>query len=224
MNSPVIELLGVEKVYGSQGATTVALRDVDLNITAGEVVALVGPSGSGKSTLLHIVGAMDAPDRGEVRVEGMEIGALSDDDASRFRREKIGFVFQFFNLIPTLTNLDNVALPARLAGKSASIARQAAATLLEQVGLGDRAEDQPESLSGGQQQRVAVARALINEPQIVLADEPTGALDSETGRQVLELLLSIIRERGATLLMATHSEEALEIAGRVVRLEDGRIV
>lgn len=224
MNSPVIELLGVEKVYGSQGATTVALRDVELNIAAGEVVALVGPSGSGKSTLLHIVGAMDAPDRGEVRVAGMEIGALSDDDASRFRREKIGFVFQFFNLIPTLTNLDNVALPARLAGKSVSIARQAAAKLLEQVGLGDRAEDPPESLSGGQQQRVAVARALINEPQIILADEPTGALDSETGRQVLELLVSIVGERGATLLMATHSEEALELAGRVVRLEDGRVV
>jgi len=223
--TPVILLRGVDRVYGAQNAaSTVALQDVGLEISRGEIVAVVGPSGSGKSTLLHLIGAMDAADRGEVLVSGQDVGVLNDEEASRFRREKIGFVFQFFNLIPTLSNLDNVALPARLAGTSVSDAREKAAELLERVGLSDRAADFPEALSGGQQQRVAVARALINDPEIVLADEPTGALDSQTGREILDLLVSVVRDRQGTLVMATHSDEARELAERVVRIEDGRIV
>ena len=223
--TPVILLRGVDRVYGAQNAaSSVALQDVGLEISRGEIVAVVGPSGSGKSTLLHLIGAMDAADRGEVLVSGQDVGVLNDEEASRFRREKIGFVFQFFNLIPTLSNLDNVALPARLAGTSVSDAREKAAELLERVGLSDRAADFPEALSGGQQQRVAVARALINDPEIVLADEPTGALDSQTGREILDLLVSVVRDRQGTLVMATHSDEARELAERVVRIEDGRIV
>jgi putative ABC transport system ATP-binding protein len=222
--APAISLRDVDRIYGPQGASTVALKDIDLEIARGEIVAVVGPSGSGKSTLLHLIGAMDSADRGQVLVGGQEVGRLNDEEASRFRREKIGFVFQFFNLIPTLSNLDNVALPARLAGTGVSDARQHAAELLERVGLADRATDSPDSLSGGQQQRVAVARALINNPEILLADEPTGALDRQTGHEILELLVSVVRDRKGTLVMATHSDDARDLAERVVRIEDGRLV
>ncbi|MCK6470213.1 MAG: ABC transporter ATP-binding protein [Planctomycetes bacterium] len=221
---PLIRCRGVKRGYGTAPARTVALAGVDLDVPAGQTLAIVGPSGSGKSTLLHLIGAMEIPDEGEVRVAGRDVTKLADDEAARFRREKIGFVFQFFNLIPTLSSLDNVALPARMAGRGAAEARAKARTLLERVSLGERAESRPDALSGGQQQRVAIARALVNDPRIVLADEPTGALDTASGEAVLKLLLEIVRERGTTLLMATHSEQAVAHAERRIRVEDGRIV
>ncbi|MBI3832327.1 MAG: ABC transporter ATP-binding protein [Planctomycetes bacterium] len=220
---PLIRCRGLERAYGTASARTVALAGVDLDVVKGERIAMVGPSGSGKSTLLHLIGAMDAPDKGGVVVAGRDLARFDDAAAARFRREEIGFVFQFFNLVPTLSSLDNVALPARLAGKGASEAQAAAQKLLDRVGLGNRAADFPDALSGGQQQRVAVARALVNEPQIVLADEPTGALDRRTGEEILALLGEVVRERGATLLMATHSDAAVSIATRLLSVEDGRI-
>jgi len=220
----LISCRGVERVFGAGDARTVALAGVDFDVKRGEIVAVAGPSGSGKSTLLHVIGAMDRPGRGSVTVIGRDLAKLSDGEAARFRREEIGFVFQFFNLIPTLSALDNVALPAQLAGKSAAAARAKARGLLERVGLGARGADYPDALSGGEQQRVAVARALVNDPKLVLADEPTGALDQRTGEDVLTLLSRLVRDLGMTLVMATHSESALATATRVVRLMDGRIV
>jgi len=215
---------GLEKVYATGAARTVALAGVDLDVPAGKILALVGPSGSGKSTLLHILGAMDVPDKGTAQVCGRELGKLKDREAARFRREELGFVFQFFNLVPTLSALDNIALPARLAGRSARDARARGKTLLERVGLGPRGADFPDVLSGGQQQRVALARALVNSPKVLLTDEPTGALDKRTGEEVLKLLVELVREQNVTLVMATHSEQALAFADEWVRLEDGRIV
>jgi len=210
-------------VFGAGRGRTVALDGVTLAIHAAEAVAVVGPSGSGKSTLLHLIGAMDVPDEGTVRVAGRDLAALDDAAASRFRRDAIGFVFQFFNLIPTLSALDNVALPARLAGRGLREARADAARLLERVGLAARLADPPDTLSGGQQQRVAIARALVNRPRILLADEPTGALDRQTGDEILALLRGVVREAGMTLVMATHSADAESLADRVVRIVDGRI-
>ena len=223
MPQPLIVCRGVERTYGSPHARTVALAGIDLEIHAGEIVAVVGPSGSGKSTLLHLVGAMDFPDRGSVLVGGRNLAGCGDGEASRFRREEVGFIFQFFNLIPSLSALDNVALPARLAGHKARDARARARGLLDRVGLGGREDDFADAFSGGQQQRIAVARALVNHPQILLADEPTGALDRRTGEEVLALLASVARERGAILLLATHNENALAFASRMVRIEDGRV-
>ena len=222
--SPAVECRGLEKAYGHDRGRNVALDGVDLTIEQGELAAIVGPSGSGKSTLLHIIGAMDRPDSGVVRVSGRDLAGLTDGEASRFRREHLGFVFQFFNLIPTLSALDNVALPSRLCGASITEARQGAQSLLDAVDLGDRSRDYPETLSGGQQQRVAIARALVNSPKLVLADEPTGALDSAAGEQILQFLASLSREQNVTLLMVTHSDAALAIVDRRVRIEDGRIV
>lgn len=220
---PVVRLSGVERAYGEGAARRVALADIDCAIRAGERVAVVGPSGGGKSTLLHLMGAMDAPTRGRVHFEGRDLAALGDREAARLRSRAIGFVFQFFNLIPTATALDNVALPARLAGRGARAARESAARLLARVGLADRAGAYPDTLSGGQQQRVAVARALVNDPRLVLADEPTGALDRHTGEEVLALLTEVVRERDTALVMATHSDDALGAVDRLVRIVDGRI-
>lgn len=215
---------GVGRFYGEEGARTIALTDVDLGIGPGESVAVIGASGSGKSTLLNLIGALDRPSAGRIVVAGRDLAGLDDREASRFRREETGFVFQLFNLVPTLSALDNVALPARLAGESTSTSRQRAAELLARVGLEGLEDSTPDALSGGQQQRVAIARALINRPSIILADEPTGALDSKAGEQVLDLLLELVEESGATLLLATHSEEAVERMRRTIRFEDGRIV
>ncbi|MBE7464702.1 MAG: ABC transporter ATP-binding protein [Planctomycetes bacterium] len=219
----LIRLRGAERVFGSGGARTVALAGLDLDIPAGQVLAVVGPSGSGKSTLLHLVGAMDTPTAGRVEVAGRNLAELDDAAAARYRRETLGFVFQFFNLIPTLPVLENVALPARLAGLAASDAQARAAELLARVGLASKLAAYPDALSGGQQQRVAIARALVNRPRIVLADEPTGALDQATGEEVLRLLREVVREAGVTLLMATHGENVVAVCDRMIRIVDGKL-
>ena len=220
---PLVITRGLTRTYGEGQAAVHALRGLDLEVGRGELVALVGASGSGKSTLLHLLGAMDRPSSGSVRVAGAELGDLRDAEAARFRGETLGFIFQFFNLVPTLSILDNVSLPARLAGASAAASRETAQDLLERVGLGTRPTARPEELSGGQQQRVAIARALANEPDLVLADEPTGNLDRGTGAAVLDLLQELVDERGLTLIMATHADDAVARASRTIRIEDGRL-
>ena len=207
------------------GAAAVqALAGVDLDVAPGEAVALMGASGSGKSTLLHLIGGLDTPSSGEIVVDGKSLGTLDDTELSRFRRTRVGFVFQFFHLLPTLSVLENVMLSGRLAGAPDQETQARAAKLLERVGLAARASDNPDILSGGEQQRVALARALVNQPVLLLADEPTGNLDSAASTNVLALLTELVRENNATLVMATHSEEAAKIAGRIVRLKDGKIV
>jgi putative ABC transport system ATP-binding protein len=208
---------------GSLGSVA-ALKGVDLDVRAGESLALMGASGSGKSTLLHLFGALDTPTSGALSVDGRDLAALDDTALSRFRRERVGFVFQFFHLLPTLNVAENVMLQARLAGLAEPELRSRAQALLERVGLQDRARENPDVLSGGQRQRVALARALMMRPALLLADEPTGNLDSATSADVLALIRELVREHGMTLVMATHAPEAAAIAGRVVRLKDGRIV
>jgi putative ABC transport system ATP-binding protein len=200
-----------------------ALRGVDLAIEKGEFVSIMGPSGSGKSTLLHLIGGLDAPTSGEVVLQGEPIQTLSDDLLSAFRRRRLGFVFQFFNLLPTLTALENVALPRLLDGESISEVEPKARALLEQMGLGSRATHRPDQLSGGEMQRVAIARARVGDPLLILADEPTGNLDSKTGESVLRLLAEMARERGHTILMVTHDSNAASYGTRLVRLRDGLV-
>jgi putative ABC transport system ATP-binding protein len=219
-----VRLVDVTKAYGGGAAGVVALDAVTLEVPAGGTLAIVGRSGSGKSTLLHLVAGIDAPTLGEVWVAGREIGRLSDDALTRLRRTTLGMVHQFFNLLPTLSALENVALPALLAGVPAGEARDRAAARLDEVGLAPRAAARPHALSGGEMQRVALARALVHEPAIVLADEPTGNLDSRSAEGVLELLFGLARRHGATVILATHSREAADAADRVVELRDGRVV
>jgi len=219
-DAPLVQCSGVVRDYGSDRA----LDGVDITIATGESVAIVGPSGCGKSTLLNLLGAMDRPEAGQVLYRGQDLATWTDDEAARFRRDEVGFVFQFFNLVGTLNAVDNVALPARLAGTRAVDARRDAHDLLSRVGLVEKAEAYPDTLSGGQQQRVALARSLINQPRLLLADEPTGALDTQIGSEVLSLLGELVHERHLTLVMATHSEEALSITRRKIELRDGRVV
>ena len=214
----------LHRTYAVGDTPVHAVAGVSLSVAAGELVALVGPSGCGKSTLLHLCGAMDRPTSGTVRLEGVALDELNDDDLTRVRRERVGFVFQFFNLLPTLTVLENVALPRRLAGARAAQAEPAARALVERVGLGPRAEHYPRQLSGGEMQRAAIARALVHRPALVVADEPTGNLDSDNGRVVIDLLAELNRSTGLTILLATHDREVAAAATRVVRMRDGRIV
>jgi putative ABC transport system ATP-binding protein len=194
---------------------------MDLDVAPGELVALLGPSGSGKSTLLNIIAGLDAPDSGTVEVGGQDLGRLTERARTLLRRRDIGFVFQFFNLVPTLTVLENVRLPLELIGRrDAAPAR----TLLERVGLADRAHAFPEELSGGEQQRIAIARALAHEPRLLLADEPTGNLDSATGSRVLDVLTGLVRERETAMVIATHSRAVVDRAHRVLAIRDGVIV
>jgi putative ABC transport system ATP-binding protein len=211
------------RTYTSGETAVHAVAGVSLSIEEGDFVALVGPSGCGKSTLLHLCGAMDRPTSGTVRLEDTALATIGDDDLTRIRRERVGFVFQFFNLLPTLTLLENVELPLLLAGQRASAAEPAARTLLERVGLGPRLRHYPQQLSGGELQRGAMARALIHKPALLVADEPTGNLDSENGLQVLELLTELSRETGVTMLLATHAPEIAAAAHRIIRMRDGRI-
>jgi putative ABC transport system ATP-binding protein len=220
---PVVEFLGVCKAYDEGGRPHPVLRDVTLALPAGACVAILGRSGSGKSTLLNLIAGLDAPDSGEVRVAGMAITRLSERDRTLFRRHHIGFVYQFFNLIPTLTVIENVRLPLDLVGREGDAAALALG-LLEQVGLAERRDSFPDRLSGGEQQRVAIARALAADPPVVLADEPTGNLDAETGERVLALLLALTRDRGRTLVVATHSRTVAAAADRALRIEDGHAV
>jgi putative ABC transport system ATP-binding protein len=199
-----------------------ALRGVDVDLFEGELVVLLGPSGSGKSTLLGLIAGLDRPTAGTIEVAGVDIARLGEDALARFRRDTLGYVFQSFHLIPTLTAAENVAVPLEIAGVADAPAR--ARALLDEVGLAARAHHYPAQLSGGEQQRVAIARAVTLGPPLLLADEPTGNLDSATGAQIIELLLRLHRERGATLVLVTHDEALARHAGRVVRLRDGRIL
>ena len=220
----MIRLTDVTKVYEADGNRVEALRGVSLEVGRGEFVALVGPSGCGKSTLLNLVGGIDVPTAGEVVVDGASLAGLADRALSLYRRAKVGFVHQLFNLLPTLTALENVALPLLLQGVGAAEGRERARRQLESVGLGSREGHWPHQLSGGEQQRVAIARAIVHGPPIVLADEPTGNLDSKAGAEVLDLLAWLVRAQGRTLLLATHSSEAASRAQRVVALRDGAVV
>jgi len=197
------------------------LDRVSASIRHGEFVVLVGRSGSGKSTLLNLIGGLDRPTAGEVLLDGQSLSTLSEDSLSRLRRRKVGYVFQFFNLLPTLTAEENLCLPLELVGVEAGVARESAGRWLESVGLADRGEDYPDELSGGEQQRVALARALIHEPGLLLADEPTGNLDLATAKDVLRLLDDLCRRSGTTLVMATHSQEVIGMADQVLTIRDG---
>ncbi len=201
-----------------------ALRDVNLDIFAGEMVSIVGPSGSGKSTLLGLVGGLDSPSSGSVEIDGVDISNMNEDQLTTIRNEKIGFIFQFFNLIPTLTAQENVALPVQFAHKPKYRPGQRARELLEQLGLGDRMHHRPAELSGGEQQRVAIARALANDPPLLLADEPTGNLDTAAGQVVLEALRNVQREAGTTVVLVTHDPELASITDRQLTLVDGELV
>ncbi len=220
----MLTLRDVRKTY-TRGRTSVeALRGVDLEVPKGQFLSIMGPSGSGKSTLLNLLGALDRPTGGSIEIGGEAIHALDDDGLTRFRRDKIGFVFQFFNLLPTMSAAENVMLPALLAGKPRDAVEARALKLLEQVGLGARAHHRPDELSGGEMQRVAVARALSTEPRIVLADEPTGNLDSKAGAEILRLVRAVAAESGVTVVMVTHDARAAQVGDRLVRVQDGRIV
>ena len=223
MTGAVVELRGVTRHYVSGvGQELVALRDVSLSISPGSVVGIAGPSGSGKSTLLHLIGAMDVPNEGSVVVDGVDLASLSKSSQAEFRRS-IGFVFQRFHLLPALTVIDNVAAPL-LPYRTEFDKFEKARELLTAVGLEKRADSLPSRLSGGQAQRVAVARALINDPGLLLADEPTGNLDSATGAEILQLLLDLRDQRGMTVLVATHDPVIASRCDRIVRLEDGQVV
>jgi putative ABC transport system ATP-binding protein len=217
-----VKLDSVSKSYQHRGRSVAALDDASLEIAAGEFVAVVGPSGSGKSTLLLVLGGMLSPSSGKVYLDGDSLYELSPNRRAELRRQKIGFVFQTFNLVPYLTALENVQIPLFLAGIDETTQKQHAAALLERVGLGDRLDHKPAELSIGQQQRVALARVLANNPEIILADEPTGNLDPETGQQILDLLQAMNRE-GRTVVMVTHDPRAAARANRTLRLHDGRI-
>ena len=217
---PAVRLRDVRKTYGNGEAAVQALRGVDLEVAFGEFVVLLGPSGAGKTTLLNVIGAIEPASGGEIEVAGEDIGGLSPDAASDYRRRKVGFVFQFFNLVPTLTALENVQLVAELTGAGAE---DRARTALAQVGLAELAGRFPAQMSGGQQQRVAIARAVVKEPPLLLTDEPTGALDLETGRQVLEVLHGLAREGHHTVITVTHNAAIAQMADRVLRVHDGRV-
>ena len=221
---PLVELRGLTRTYREGDRERTVLRQVDAVIHRGELVVVVGRSGSGKSTLLHLIGGIDRPTGGDVVIDGVTLTRVSEEARTRFRRRHVGFVFQFLNLIPTLTVEENLRLPLELNGRVGATARAAARALLDEVGLADRSDVFPERLSGGEQQRVAVARALVHDPLLVLADEPTGNLDLETGRHVLDLLDRLTRRTGKTMVMATHSAEVVGLADRILTIQDGRLV
>lgn len=219
----MIRCIDVRKVYRQGNNEIIALDGVSLDIAKGEFAVIMGPSGSGKSTLLHLIGGLDRPTSGELLVDQRLVGQMADDQVTLFRRTRIGFVFQFFNLLPTLTALENVALPLVLDGRSKEAAEQRATMLLDKVGLQNRQDHLPEEMSGGEIQRIAVARALAFDPPILLADEPTGNLDSKTGESVLSLLRQINRDAGCTIVMVTHSQEAAGYGDRTILFRDGKV-
>jgi putative ABC transport system ATP-binding protein len=215
---------GLEKRYRLGGIEVAALRGVDLDITAGELLVVAGPSGSGKSTLLHLLGALDRPDAGSVEFEGRALGAMPERALTLLRRRELGFVFQAFHLVPVLSALENVEYPLLIAGAGRPLRRQRATEMLERVGLGGRMRHRPDELSGGERQRVAIARALVHQPRAVLADEPTGNLDSANAAAILDLVSALNRDLGTTFLLSTHDPSVIERAPRRLRLRDGRIV
>ncbi|QSR85956.1 ABC transporter ATP-binding protein [Candidatus Methylacidiphilum infernorum] len=223
MNNPIITVRNVSKYYKNGEVQTVALREANLDIYPGQSVALVGPSGCGKSTLLHLIAGIDSPSQGEIYVDGHPFHALNEEKLARLRGQIIGIVFQFFNLLPTLSVIENVMLPALLQGVVDHAASKAAKELLAEVGLSHRLSHYPHQLSGGEMQRVALARALIMKPKIILADEPTGNLDSETTERILSLIKKLVLEYQLTLLMVTHSLEVAKSADRILNMKDGRL-
>lgn len=222
-DNTLVRIQNLSKHYQQGGKVRHILQDVNLDIIEGEFFVLLGKSGSGKSTLLNLMSAIDMPDEGSIRIKDTHITQLSERQQTLFRRDHIGIVFQFFNLIPTLTVLENITLPQELGGKDRHRAETIGRDLLERVGLANRADSFIDKLSGGEQQRVAIARALAHEPTLVLADEPTGNLDEETGAAVLQLLLNLTRDAGKTLVMATHSPEIVPFADRVARIHEGKL-
>ena len=218
----ILETQGLTKIYGSGETAVHALRGVDLTVENGEFVAIVGTSGSGKSTLLHMLGGLDRPTAGKVLVDGQDIFALKDEALTIFRRRRVGFVFQSYNLVPMLSVYENIVLPIQLDG--AKVDEDYVSEVIRTLGLSDRLHSLPNQLSGGQQQRVAIARALATKPAIVLADEPTGNLDSKTSQDVLGLMKVTSQRFGQTMVMITHNEEIAQMADRIVRIEDGRLV
>jgi putative ABC transport system ATP-binding protein len=221
--SAVIDLRGVSKAYRTGPLAVRALEEVSLRVARGEFVAIMGPSGSGKSTLMNLLGLLDRPSAGAYLLDGVDLHGKGEGELARLRRERLGFVFQSFNLFPRASALDNVARPLAYAGVGRGERRRRARAMLERLGLADRAGHRPHELSGGQQQRVAIARALVNDPDVILADEPTGNLDSASGAAVLGILQGL-NDRGATLLMVTHDERVAHHAKRIIRLFDGRVV
>ena len=224
LHQPALELRGVRKVFRQGGIELAVLDGVDLALTAGEIVALVGPSGAGKSTLLHVAGLLERPDSGAVVIDGGECGGLSDEHRTLLRRRALGFVYQFHHLLPEFSALENVMLPQMIAGVGRGGARDKAAALLQQVGLGERLTHRPARLSGGEQQRVAIVRALANDPKILLADEPTGNLDHATADTVMATLIDIVRSNGLAALIATHNLDLARRLDRIVALQDSQLV
>ena len=220
----LLDVENLTKIYGKGETAVTALSHVSLSVDAGEFVAVMGPSGCGKSTLLHLVGGLDRPSDGQVVIEGVPLTKLSDEDLTRLRRRKIGFVFQFFNLIPVLTATENAALPITLDGENAAKAKAKAREWLEKVGLGNRLDNRPDQLSGGQQQRVAVARALVADPKLILADEPTGNLDTRSSEEVVTLLRQAADDWGRAVVMVTHDARIASYADRILFMRDGVIV
>jgi putative ABC transport system ATP-binding protein len=220
----LIQTENLTKIYGSGETAVTALDHVNLNVNAGEFVAIMGPSGCGKSTLLHLLGGLDRPSEGGVSIDGTAIADMKDDDLTKLRRRKMGFVFQFFNLIPVLNAVENASLPVTLDGVKPVEAKKRAAEWLARFGLGDRLASRPDQLSGGQQQRVAVVRALVAEPALILADEPTGNLDTRSGDEIASLLRQVTKEYKRTVVMVTHDPRIAAYADRIVFLKDGKIV
>jgi ABC-type lipoprotein export system ATPase subunit len=223
MSEPLLSARGLAKTYTMGRRTLEVLRGVDLDVARGEFLALRGASGAGKSTLLHLMGGLDSPNAGEILFDGQNLTAFSESQLTHFRNRRVGFVFQTYHLLPELTALENVCLPARVARISADTAEKRGRDLLARVGLQERVEHKPSELSGGEQQRVAIARALVNEPELLLADEPTGNLDSHTGGEIIELLKSLRVEKHMTLAIATHDANVAASAPRVIELVDGQI-
>ena len=221
--APILVAAQLSKTYPAGDTPVHAVRDIDLTIARGDFIALVGPSGCGKSTLLHLCGGMDRPSAGTLTFEGHALASLSDDDLTALRRTRIGFVFQFFNLLPTLTVLENIALPLRLAGSAEASAHRQARACAADVGIESRLAHYPQQLSGGEMQRTAIARAVVHQPALLIADEPTGSLDSENGDRILALLTSLNADRGVAILLATHAPTVAAAAHRVVHLRDGRV-
>ena len=226
----LLEVRGLTRRYARSGdgvsensLVVDALRDASFSVGRGEFVSIMGPSGSGKSTLLHLIGGLDRPTQGSIEIDGEPIQSFTDNELSAFRRRRLGFIFQFFNLLPTLTALENVALPLLLDGKSLASVSGKASELLELMGLSARMHHRPDQLSGGEMQRVAICRALVTDPLLILADEPTGNLDTKTGTIVLELLSKIAKERGNSIIMVTHDPRAASFGTRLIRLRDGLI-
>ncbi|MFH1630968.1 MAG: ABC transporter ATP-binding protein [Candidatus Aenigmatarchaeota archaeon] len=222
-NETILELKNIEKSYKLDGTTSKVLCDINLSIKRGERVAIMGPSGSGKSTLLHIIGCLDTPTKGMMLLDSKDVSKMNDDQLARIRREKLGFVFQSFFLMPGMDTMKNVVLPMSLAGIQDGEKEQRAKSLLTLVGLGHRMKHMPSQLSGGQKQRVAIARALANYPEIVLADEPTGNLDSKSGEEVMDFLVDMNKTKGVTLIIITHDQIVASHAERIIQIKDGRI-